>query len=63
MASVKCLHFNIQEEDILKKPKAMHHMCILSSTCRALFNIDIHLVTSGHSHAEMYLKALEHQRS
>ena len=61
MASVKCLHFNIQDV-ILKKPKAfMHRLCTLSSTCRPLCNIDIHLITLLNILIES--SALKHQES
>ena len=62
MASVKCLHFIIQDV-ILEKPKAiyMHRLCTLSSTCRPLCNINIHLITLLNILIES--SALKHQES
>jgi hypothetical protein len=43
MASVMCLHFSMQEEDILEHTKSKCDFYILKSTCRPLRNISIHL--------------------
>ena len=41
MASAMCLHFSMQEEDILEHANGKCHLCTLSSTCRPLCNIDM----------------------
>ena len=45
MASVMCLHFNLQVEDILEHSNGKYHLCTLSSACRPLCNIGMHLIT------------------
>ena len=68
MASVMCLHFNMQEEDILEHTNGKCHLCTLQSTYRPLWNIDIHLITllsilmsryqEAHSNAKCHETAL-----
>ena len=45
MASVTCLHFSMQEEDILEHTNGKCHMCTLKSTCRSLYKIVMQLIT------------------
>ena len=45
MASVMCLHFSMQEEDILEHTNAKDQLCSLYSTCRPLCDIGIHRIT------------------
>ena len=44
MASVTCLHFNVQEEDVLELTNAKCRLCTLQSTYRPLCDIGIHLI-------------------
>ena len=45
IASVMCLHFSMQEEYIREHTNDNCHLCTLHSTCRALCNICMHLLT------------------
>ena len=45
MAGVMCLHLRLQEQHISEHINAKCHLCTLSSTCRQLCNIGIHLIT------------------
>ena len=45
MASAMCLHFNMQEEDILEHTNGKCHLCTLESTRRPLCNIGMHIIT------------------
>ena len=45
MASVMCLHFSMQEEDILEYNNGKCHLRTLESTCRSLCNIRMDLIT------------------
>jgi D-lyxose ketol-isomerase len=45
MASVTCLHFSMQEEDIIEQANGKCHLCTLRSTRRPLYNIDMPLIT------------------
>ena len=45
MASVMCLVFIMQEEDILEHINAKCQICTLYSTCRPLYSIGLHLIT------------------
>ena len=53
-ASVKCLHFNLQEEGILEHTNGKCHLFTLSSTCRPWWNIGANAPhnTSEHTHAK-----------
>ena len=42
MTSVTCLHFIVQEEDILEQTKGTCHLC----SCKPLYNIDMYLIHS-----------------
>jgi hypothetical protein len=53
MANV-CLHFSIQEEDILGHSNAKCHLCTLYSTFRPLCNIGIYLITLLNIHVPRY---------
>ena len=44
MASVTCLHSNVQEKMFLEHTNVKCHLCTLSSTCRPLYNVGIHLM-------------------
>ena len=44
MASVMCLYFRVQEEDILEHTNGKCHLCKFSSTCRPLCNIGMHII-------------------
>ena len=44
MSSVVCLHFSIQEEDIVEHTTVKCHLCTLESTCRPLCDVGIHLL-------------------
>ena len=44
-ASVKCLHFSMQEGGILERTNGKCRLHTLSSTCRAMRNIAMHLIT------------------
>ena len=45
MTSIVCLHFSMQEEDILEHTKAKFHLCTFQSTSGPFCNIGIHLIT------------------
>ena len=45
MASVMCLHFSMQMKDNLEHIDVDGNMSTLSSTCRSLYNISMHLIT------------------
>ena len=64
MASVMCLSFSMQEDNILEHTDDKRHLCTLSSACRWLCNIGIHLIMLiEHTHAKMLVSALECQVS
>ena len=45
MARVMCLHFSMQEVDVLEHTNGKCYLCTLWSTCRPLCNIAMHVIT------------------
>ena len=45
MADVMCVHYSMQEIDILEQLMASVILCTLKSTCRSLCNIGMYLIT------------------
>ena len=45
MANNMCLHFSMQEEDVIEHTNDKCHLYTLLSTSRPLCNIGIHLIT------------------
>ena len=43
--SVMCLHFTMEEEDILEHTNGRCRLCTLQSSCRLMCNIYTHLIT------------------
>ena len=64
MASVMCLNFSMQEDNILDRTKDKCHLCTLSSACRLVCNLGIHLIMLiKHTCAKILVSALECQVS
>ena len=60
MASVMCIHFSMQEKNILKHANAKCHLCILQSTCRPLCNLISSIVYDGVELFQTFLNSLFH---
>ena len=45
MTNAMCLHFDMQEEDILEHTNGTCHLCMFQSTYGPLCNIGLHLIT------------------
>ena len=64
MASVMCLHFSMQEEDIIEYTNGGYYLCMLQSTCRPLCSIDMNLITLlTNTHPKILVSVLERQMS